>query len=175
MVQTKHSVRRFKESVGSLQGDKIKEDFNIESDFFSPSKAGMPGQPVFVRRKQPHELKTVDVQTDLDMGFLNELYSKADSNRGNDYGYHSSSQVGDLKKKKNSRPGTNNDGIIVESAEEDIVHQNTFGSKEIDKDLPAGRKQMNTTIQGGFGKNFQSLERNDDYKSSVPRKRTKAE
>ena len=34
---------------------------------------------------------------------------------------------------------------------------------------------MNTTTQGGFGKNFQSLDANGDYKSKLPRKRTKAE
>ena len=79
--------------MGSLQGDKIKEDFNIESDFFSPSKSALPSKAVFVRRKQPHELRTVDVQTDLDMGLLNELQSKMESNRGgpNDYGYLSGS------------------------------------------------------------------------------------
>jgi hypothetical protein len=97
---------------------------------------------MFVRRKQPHELKTVDCQTDLDMNLLNDIQSKMGleiqsrmskvemaSSYRNDYGLlsqNNSQNRGEHKMNKRiSILEKIEDGGV--NSEDDLEHSDTFG------------------------------------------------
>ena len=73
MDETRKSIIRFRKNQMKLglNGVDKSENFDIEMDFFSPVKNRAAEQssvlPLYVKKKQPHEIRNMETQTVMDM------------------------------------------------------------------------------------------------------------